>query len=53
MNPDIPAHIPEDALERARKAVDALEQAFRPLAAKLPLATEPAITLNEAAVLGE
>jgi xanthine/uracil/vitamin C permease (AzgA family) len=45
--------IPPEALERAQAAVDALEKALRPLAAKLPIALEPAITLNESAVLGE
>jgi hypothetical protein len=45
--------IPPDALERARATVDALEKAIRPLAAKLPFTLEPAITLNEAAVIGE
>jgi len=45
--------IPPEALERAQGAVEALEKVLRPLAAKLPFTLEPAITLNEAAVLGE
>jgi hypothetical protein len=45
--------IPAAALERARATVDALEKALGPLAAKLPVALEPAVTLNESAVMGE
>ena len=45
--------IPREAVERAAPALEALEAAFRPLAAKLPHDMEPAITLSEAAVLGE
>jgi hypothetical protein len=45
--------IPEEAVERAAPALAALEAAFRPLAAKLAHNVEPAITLSEAAVLGE
>jgi hypothetical protein len=45
--------IPHEAVERIAPSLEALEQAFRPLLAKLPLTLEPAINLSEAAVLGE
>jgi hypothetical protein len=48
-----PRDIPPDAIERITPAIEALEQAFRPLLANLPFTTEPAIVLSEAAVLGE
>ena len=44
--------IPQEAVERAAPALEALEAAFRPLAAKLSHSVEPAIILSEAAVLG-
>ena len=45
--------IPPAAVEAISPALEGLEQAFRPLLAKLPFTIEPATTLNEAAVLGE
>ncbi len=45
--------IPPDAIERITPSLEALEAAFRPLLAKLPFMTEPAVTLSEAAVIGE
>jgi hypothetical protein len=45
--------IPREAIESIAPSLDGLERAFRPLLAKLPLTVEPAITLSEAAVLGE
>ena len=45
--------IPDEAVARIAPALDGLEQAFRPLLAKLPHAMEPAVTLSETAVLGE
>jgi hypothetical protein len=45
--------IPPAAVEAVAPSLDSLEQAFRPLLAKLPFTIEPAITLSESAVLGE
>jgi hypothetical protein len=45
--------IPAADVERIAPSLDALEQTFRPLLAKLPFTLEPAVTLSEAAVLGE
>jgi hypothetical protein len=45
--------IPAAAVEAIAPSLDGLEQAFRPLLAKLPFTLEPAITLSESAVLGE
>jgi len=45
--------IPPAALETIAPSLDGLEQAFRPLLAKLPFTLEPAVTLSESAVLGE
>jgi hypothetical protein len=45
--------IPPAAVENIAPSLDSLEQAFRPLLARLPLTVEPAITLSEAAVFGE
>jgi hypothetical protein len=38
--------MPEDAVERAAKALDTLESVFRPAAAKIPQETEPAYTMK-------
>ena len=45
--------IPEDQVARLAPSLDGLEQAFRPLPARLPFEIEPAITLSEQAVKGE
>jgi hypothetical protein len=45
--------IPADAVERIAPSLTALEEAFRPLPAKLPFTLEPAVTLSEPAVFGE
>ena len=45
--------IPEDQVAQIAPSMEALEQAFRPLLAKLPYDLEPAITLSEKAVRGE
>ena len=45
--------IPPAAVEAVSPSLEGLEQAFRPLTAKLPFSIEPAITLSESAVLGE
>ena len=45
--------IPPAGVEAISLSLDGLEQAFRPLLAKLPFTIEPAITLNESAVSGE
>ena len=45
--------IPEDQVARLAPSLDSLEQAFRPLLAKLPFELEPALTLSEPAVMGE
>ncbi len=45
--------IPLNAVEAIAPSLDGLEQAFRPLVAKLPFTLEPVITLSESAVLGE
>jgi hypothetical protein len=42
--------VPEGELEKFAPALDALEAAFRPLVAAIPLEAEPAITLSEDAV---
>jgi hypothetical protein len=46
-------HIPVDSVERIAPSMAALEDAFRPLLAKLPFTLEPAVTLSEPAVFGE
>ena len=38
--------IPEEALERIAPALEALEAAFRPLAAAIPEDVEPAVTFK-------
>ncbi len=38
--------IPEEALERIAPVLDALEAAFRPLAAAIPEDVEPAVTFK-------
>jgi hypothetical protein len=45
--------IPPAAVEAITPSLEGLEQAFRPLTAKLPFTLEPAIVLSESAVLGE
>jgi hypothetical protein len=45
-------NIPADAVERIAPSLQALEDAFRPLPAKLPHSVEPAVTLSETAVSG-
>lgn len=45
--------IPPAAVETIAPSLEALEQSFRPLLAKLPFTVEPAIILSGAAVLGE
>ena len=45
--------IPDEQVARLALSLDGLEQAFRPLLAKLPFGMEPAITLSEPAVKGE
>jgi hypothetical protein len=40
-------------VERIAPSLTALEEAFRPLVAKLPFTLEPSVTLSEAAVFGE
>lgn len=46
-------NIPADAVERIAPSLEALEASFRPLPTKLTHSVEPALTLSEAAVLGE
>ena len=46
-------NIPEDAVERIAPSLESLEDALRPLLKKLTHSVEPAVTLSEAAVLGE
>lgn len=43
-------HVPEGELEKVAPSLSALEAAFRPLVATIPLEIEPAIILSEAAV---
>ena len=38
--------MPEEAVERASKALDNLESVFRPAAARIPQETEPAYTMR-------
>jgi hypothetical protein len=45
--------IPPAAVEAIAPSLEGLEQAFRPLVAKLPFTLEPAIVLSESSVLGE
>lgn len=45
--------IPAAAVEAIAPSLTGLEEGFRPLVAKLAFTIEPAITLSEAAVLGE
>jgi hypothetical protein len=45
--------IPPDAVEHIAPSLTALEDAFRPLLARLAFALEPAVTLSEPAVFGE
>jgi hypothetical protein len=45
--------IPAEAVESIAPSLTALEDAFRPLLAKLPFTLEPAVTLSEPAVFGE
>lgn len=45
--------IPQEAVERVAPGMDALLQAFRPLLAAMGDEIEPAVTLSEAAVVGE
>ncbi len=45
--------VPPGALEKFAPSLNALEEAFRPLIATIPLEVEPAITLSEAAVFGK
>lgn len=42
--------IPEEQLDRITPSLDALEAAFRPLAAGIPFEIEPAIILSEQAI---
>jgi hypothetical protein len=53
IHPKHAADIPPEAIERITPSLEALDAAFRPLVAKLPFTVEPAITLNEGAVIGE
>jgi hypothetical protein len=46
-------NIPADAVERIAPSLEALEESLRPLLTKLTHSVEPAVTLSEAAVLGE
>jgi hypothetical protein len=43
--------VPAGELEKFAPSLNALEEAFRPLAATIPLEIEPSITLSEDAVI--
>jgi hypothetical protein len=45
--------LPDDYLATLTPTLDALEAAFRPLAAGIPHEIEPATTLSEAAVIAQ
>jgi hypothetical protein len=45
--------IPAEAVESIAPGLQALEESFRPLLAKLSHTVEPAVILSETAVLGE